>query len=418
MPRSPALAALLLALLACDRGGAPISPLVADAPRPPGATATAPAPPAPTQPTQRPSPAPTPGPYAQPPPGRSQPAPPPAMVESPPRSATPLALRVEATVRLQPERAQTSGNNVEGTVAGVAFLGERSEYLVGGGNDDRVHLAEIASGRERWASPRLGKDVQAVAACGDYFAGLTYEGRLAIYRHLGGGKVKVESTRHAGGSHWLAFTPSCDHILTPDFLGELYIYERASGGLAAELPADGYRNFATAGDALVYRRNGPDHRMGSGLYYLYTWAGTPARGRAVELPYVVEDDALGLLVQIQPTPWGGLVREYCDRTRCRVILEDRGLVVDFAVAGGVWTGTLGSRLAISSGGEYLAWYRDGLPVEIVELASGQRAALPKVARTMSSTVDFAFDPRDPRRLAVAMHPAPNMVTVYRLGEGP
>jgi hypothetical protein len=98
-----------------------------------------------------------------------------------------------------------------------------------------------------------------------------------------------------------------------------------------------------------------------------------------------------------------------------VILGDGDRVVDFAVAGGVWTLALGSTLALSRGGEYLAWYRDGLPVELVELATGQRASLPAVPRTMSSTVDFTFDPLDPRRIAVTMHPDPNKVTVYRIG---
>lgn len=359
-----------------------------------------------------------------------------AAAEAPARAAEPLPIREEARVRLQPERAQTSGNTVEGAVSGVAFFGERSELLIGGGNDDRVHLAEIASGRELWASPKLGKDVEAVAACGEHFAGLTYHNRLAIYRRRPGARVEAERVGH-GGSKWIAFTEDCAHILTAAFLGPLLIYERG-GALAAELPSDGYRGFGYADGRTAYRArvatprpptNGldpdpddpaldPDQPTAEQRYFLYTWDRTPDRGVVTELPYVYEDHDLGLLTQVQPTRWGGLIREYCDRRRCRVILEDRGQIVDFAVDGGVWTLTLGSALALSSGGEYLAWYRDGLPVQIVELATGRRVALPRVNRTMSSTVDFTFDPRDPRRLAVTMHPAPNMVTVYRLGDGP
>lgn len=341
------------------------------------------------------------------------------MVENPPRSSIPLGLQPEATVKLQPKQARTSGNLVDGTVGGVAFLGERSEFLVGGGNDDRIHVAKIASGREVWVSSRLGKDVQAVASCGgEFFAGLTYHNRLLVVRKPFGGRVQVESDSHGGGSKWLDFTEDCQHILTPEFLGELFIYERASGALAVELPSDGYRSFGVSNNRTVYRARSTDPAMGDGHYWEYAWDTSPAQGRSRELPYTVEDERLGLLVQVQPTPWGGFLREYCDRERCRVILEDREQVVDFAVAGGVWTLSLGSTLELSRDGEYLAWYRDGLPVEIVELATGKRASLPAVARTMSSTVDFSFDPLDPRRVAVTMHPDPNKVTVYRIGGEP
>jgi hypothetical protein len=395
-------------LTGCERGGAVVSPLISQPPPatvaalegPGDAVAEAPAGPAagvadPTTTTTATT------------------APP---EESPPRAAEPLPLRVEATVTLQPARAKTSGNTTDGSVAGVAFFGPRSEMIVGGGNDDRVHLAELASGRELWVSSKLGKDVEAVAACGEHFAAITYHGRLAVYRKRAGGGVSTESIRHAGGSKWLAFTEDCQHLLTPDFLGPLFIYRREGGGLAAEVPSAGYRNFGYAGGRLTYRSDGADYTLATARYFVFRWADDPSRGAIEALPYAVEDDALGLLVQVLPTPWGGLAREHCDRERCRVVLEDRGVAVDFAVAGGVWTLALGSRLAISSGGEYLAWYRDGLPVQIVELASGRRAALPKIARTMSATVDFAFDPRDPQRLAVTMDPAPNKVTVYRLGD--
>ncbi|MCA9637172.1 MAG: hypothetical protein KC420_14190 [Myxococcales bacterium] len=429
---------LALVIAACDRGGEPITPLVADGgARPTGASAPEPAAAASHTPTPTPSPRPVQA--SAPPPKQSPSEALAAAPESPPRAAAPLPIREEARVKLQPERAHTSGNLVEGTVSSVAFLGPQSELLVGGGNDDRVHVAEIASGRERWASPKLGKDVEAVAACGEHFAGLTYEGRLEVYRRAPSGKIEREPGRRGGGSKWLAFTEDCEHLLTPEFLGQLFIYERRSGALAAELPADGYRNFGYAGGRTVYRTRvplpaqpGPKPPSGGTVdlvpadpppfeerYFLYDWhaAGSPARGTTTPLPYAHEDDALGWLTQVKPTPWGGLIREYCDRRRCRVILEDRQRIVDFAVAGGVWTLALGSALELSADGAYLAWYRDGLPVEIVELRSGRRVQLPKVRRTMSSTVEFAFDPRDPARLAVTMHPAPNMVTVYRLGDG-
>lgn len=420
---------LAVALAACHRGGATSTPLITAAPRHPGEPGPGPLQVVSTQPIEA-----SPDPRAASTRTASQGLA--AAAEAPARAAEPLPIREQARVRLQPARAQTSGNTVEGAVSGVAFFGERSELLVGGGNDDRVHLAEIASGRELWASPKLGKDVDAVAACGEHFAGLTYHNRLAIYHRRPGAGVEAERVG-PGGSEWLAFTEDCAHILTAAFLGPLLIYKRG-GALAAELPSDGYRGFGYADRRTVYRApvaaprpptNGldpdpddaaldPDQPTTEPRYFLYTWDGTPGVGVTTELPYVYEDHELGLLTQVQPTPWGGLVREYCDHRRCRVILEDRGQIVDFAVDGGVWTLTLGSVIALSAGGEYLAWYRDGLPVQIVEMATGRRVALPRVNRTMSSTVDFTFDPRDPRRIAVTMHPAPNMVTVYRLGDGP
>ena len=404
---------VLFALIACDRGATNVQPLVSD-----GAQAQGPVGSGPLAASQRDRAdradraEPASAPKSAVDPAEEQPA----LVESPPRSPVPLGLTVEATVKLQPKQARTSANLVEGTVGGVAFLGERSELLVGAGNDDRIHVAEIASGRELWASRKLGKDVEAVASCGgEFFAGLTYHNRLLVYRKPFGGRVQVESTSHAGGSEWLAFTDDCQHLVMPEFLGPLYIYARGSGALAAELPSDGYRRFGVSDKRTVYRRGGAGPSMGEARYWEYAWDSSPAQGTSRELPYKVEDDELGLLVQVRPTPWGGLLREYCDRERCRVILDDRDQIVDFAVAGGVWTLSLGSTLALSRGGEYLAWYRDGLPVEVVELATGKRAALPAIPRTMSSTVEFTFDPLDPRRIAVTMYPEPNKVTVYRIG---
>lgn len=401
-------ALVLLALFACDRGATTVQPLIAE-----GTVAQVQAG---SVPTAAPQTAPEETPASAPqtvvePAGQGR-----ALVENPPRSSIPLRLTVEATVRLQPKQARTSANLVEGTVGGVAFLGERSELLVGGGNDDRIHVAEIASGRELWVSPKLGKDVEAVASCGgEFFAGLTYHNRLLVYRKPFGGRVQVESTSHGGGAKWLAFTDDCEHLLMPEFLGQLYLYERRSGALAAELPSDGYRRFGVSDKRTVYRRDGAGPSLGEAHYWEYSWDSSPARGSSRELPYRVEDDELGLLVQVLPIPGGGFLREYCDRERCRVILGDGDRVVDFAVAGGVWTLALGSTLALSRGGEHLAWYRDGLPVEVVELATGKRASLPAVPRTMSSTVEFTFDPLDPRRIAVTMHPDPNKVTVYRIG---
>lgn len=389
---------IALMLVGCIRNDSNMRPLVANTP---------------PQPSQ-----PVPEPPEQPEPPRiptrpaAAPEKPLPMVEKPPRSPTPLSLQAEATVKLQPRKARTSANLVEGSVDGLAFFGEHSEYLVGGGNDDRIHLAEIASGREIWVSKKLGKDVQAVAACGNFFAGSTYHNRLALYQKTPSGRVRTVSTSRYGGNEWLAFTEDCQHLLMPEFLGQLFIFERESGALAAELPSDGYRRFGYSNGRIVYRRRGDDQQE---HYILYTWGETPSKGTTRELPYVTEDDALGLLVQVQPTPWGGLLREYCDRERCRVILEDREQVVDFEIAGGVWNLSVGSELALSRDGDFLAWYRDGLPVTIVELATGKRATLPPVQRTMSATVTFAFDPLDTHRLAIAMDPAPNKATVYRLG---
>ncbi|MCB9565978.1 MAG: hypothetical protein H6710_01940 [Myxococcales bacterium] len=94
--------------------------------------------------------------------------------------------------------------------------------------------------------------------------------------------------------------------------------------LAAELPADGYRNFGYAGGRTVYRTRvplpaqpGPKPPSGGTVdlvpadpppfeerYFLYDWhaAGSPARGTTTPLPYAHEDDALGWLTQVKPTP--------------------------------------------------------------------------------------------------------------------
>ncbi|HGG57065.1 MAG TPA: hypothetical protein ENK31_04655, partial [Nannocystis exedens] len=59
------------------------------------------------------------------PPAPAPQEPPLAMVEKPARSSVPLAIQKEAVVRLQPTKAHTSANLVEGSVDDLAFFGER-----------------------------------------------------------------------------------------------------------------------------------------------------------------------------------------------------------------------------------------------------------------------------------------------------
>jgi hypothetical protein len=73
-----------------------------------------------------------------------------------------------------------------------------------------------------------------------------------------------------------------------------------------------------------------------------------------------------------------------------------------------------SRIAVSADLRHLAWYRDGLPLHVLEIDNGRRAEIPPIARTMSAVVAVAFSPYEAGKLAVTLTPAPNQVTVYEI----
>ncbi len=88
-----------------------------------------------------------------------------------------FGFRLERVVDAHPKRGRTSGMNVEGAVGALAFL--EGGRLAAGGNDDRVRLFELATGREVARTKALGKDIVELVGCaGGGVRAKNYDGRL------------------------------------------------------------------------------------------------------------------------------------------------------------------------------------------------------------------------------------------------
>lgn len=86
----------------------------------------------------------------------------------------------------------------------------------------------------------------------------------------------------------------------------------------------------------------------------------------------------------------------------------------FDGSAGVWTSDVPSKIAVAADLRHLVWYRDGLPLQVVEVETGRRAELAAIPRTLSAIVAAAFSPYEAGKLAVTLTPAPNQVTVYEI----
>jgi len=322
----------------------------------------------------------------------------------------PLALTPRRVIVAHPPRAKTSGNNTHGTVGDFAFLGPDSQLIASGGNDDRVRVHDIRSGKQVFASGRLGKDVDHIIACQDgRFAAETYSGKVAIFTRKGDAirKHKVYNGSMGGLVGW---TEDCKYILHAQFLAALEVVDASSGQVTAEIPARGMRWFSLHDDRML-------HAQGE-QWSLWTYTGQPqtSRSKAVELP-----SELGgaRLVQAHVISDGMLV-EYCQTGTCTTLLLNGAgqpmAEATFDATHSVWVMTLGSNLELSPDQRFLFFYRDGLAPEVVELATGRRAVMELVPRTMSSTVTAAFSPHEPGLLAEAMTPEPNKITLFELGD--
>lgn len=308
----------------------------------------------------------------------------------------------------QPSRAQTSGNNTHGTVGGLTFLAPDGQLIASGGNDDRVHVHDIRTGKEVFVSGKLGKDVDHVVSCKDgTFAAETYSGKVTVFTRSGD-KIRKRNSYKGSMGALLGWTDDCKYILHSQFLANLEVVEPKSGRVIVQLPARGHRSFSIRDNRLV-------HAVGE-QWMLWTYRGTPqANSEPVTLPSELRGAPL---VQAHVVS-DGLLVEYCQPGECTVQLLDWAFhpaaEETFDATHSVWVMTLGSFLRLSPDRRYLFFYRDGVAPQVVELQTGRRVVMDLISRTMSSTVKAAFSAYEPGLLAVTMTPAPNKISLFDIG---
>lgn len=354
-------------------------------------------------------------PPSPPPPASAKPAPPPAPPALPvaftPSSQQPLALLPVAQIAMQPARASTSGQDAPGSVADVAFLPPDGRNLVAVGNDDRAWIAELQTGKTHWKSRPLGKDAERVMVCGNRFAVQTYGGLVAVYEWVpeGRGRVIDRGRFELGFGKLLGLFASCSQAAFATLDGKLIAFDTLLGSVARVVREASYTQFESRvtdnGWTFVNRAPRPQ------LYNLQA-------GETFE-PQLAAQPEDGRLMQAFVAGAEQILTEHCSETRACVVrlLDFKGrprLQHRFDGSAGVWTSDVPSRIAVSADLRHLVWYRDGLPLQVVEVDTGRRAELPAIPRTMSAVVAIAFSPFEAGKLAVTLTPAPNQVTVYEI----
>ena len=354
------------------------------------------------------APKPPPAPQLPPP----APPPPPALPSVPaPSSQQPLALVRVTELALQPAQAGTSGQHVDGSVADVAFLPPDGRNVVAVGNDDRAWIAELSTGRAHWKSRPLGKDAERVVVCDNRFAVQTYGGRLALFEWVpeGRGRVIDCGRFELGDGQLLGLFAGCSQAAYATLDGKLLAFDLMLGSVAKVMRDANYVQFESrvtdTGWIVVPGAPRPQVRnLRAGDTFEPELAASSTDGRLMQA-FVVAGDQL--------------LTEHCTQTRACVVrlhdLEGRPrLEHRFDGSRGVWTGDVPSRIATSAELRYFSWYRDGLPLQVVETETGRRTELPAISRTMSAVVAAAFSPFETGKLAVTLTPAPNRVTVYEI----
>jgi outer membrane protein assembly factor BamB len=316
---------------------------------------------------------------------------------------------------VHPKTAKTSGQKTDGSVTALAFAGPESEWLLIGGNDDKVRVVEVATGKVVHTGKSLRKDVTSVAACGGTVVVATYEGGPYAYDgpDSSGALGKLRQLPFGLGES-LAFSSTCGSVGGTGLISSQEMVRFASGERVGQIPE------VTGIDSRGFR------------YTPHGWVEVSADGtqyRAIRLQgdvpmppsewrQVPDLQGGGLTQAWLPTPQRALV-ERCSGVKCGVWLLDvetgaKAHELIFDTTGAVWVASVPSSLEVAPNGAYLWFHRDGLEAQLVELKSGSRHVMGAIPRTMATTPSAAFSSSG-RLLAVAMHPSPWMVTVFSLG---
>jgi hypothetical protein len=318
-----------------------------------------------------------------------------------------LGWHVAAVKDVHPKRARTSGSMGDGTVNDLVFLD--NDHFAVGGNDDRVSVWATQSPKRVWRSPRLGKDVYNVARCRDRLAARTYGGNITVFAPKGRRWRTKAKIRHGFG--WSFGMAANCAVIADDFGGNFKIYRPDSAKVVAEFEAKGVfdrRWVKVVGNRMVVSRpsmlevmNVVDLREG------------PSAERQIPTPTQKHG---AKITQARLIRGETVLIEYCNAEKCVVEITDgqqRTQTLTFDVKGHGWSPTVGSTIEISPDGKTMVFFRRGLDLLLVDLASDQRQPLGDVKGAEAQrdgVIGAAFSP-DGKWLAVRAHPKPWQVTL-------
>ena len=306
------------------------------------------------------------------------------------------------------KQARSSGSMSAGHIYDVLFLDDDTFAI--GGSDDRVTAWDVDGKRRVWRSPRLGKDVQRLARCKDRIAAYTYSG--TIFTFAPRGSMWRQKTKINNGFGWAFGMASNCAVIADDFDGNFKIYQPDASKVAAEFTAKGVfdrRWVRVTGERMVVSRpstldvmNVVDLREG------------PSAERQMPTPTAKHGGKISQARMVGDR----LLVEYCSDQSCVVELGDGKTITQtltFDVKGDGWSPTVGSTIEISPDGKTMVFFRRGLDLLLVDLATDKRQPLNDVAgvdQQRDEVINPAFSP-DGKWLAIGAHPKTWQVTLLK-----
>lgn len=320
-------------------------------------------------------------------------------------NAPDLGWTVASVMDVHPKKARTSGSMGAGHVNTILFLDD--DHFAVGGNDDRVAVYATKSPKRVWRSGKLGKDVYNLARCRDRLAARTYGGNVTTFAPRGR-KWRVKSKIKHGFGWSFGMAANCS-IIADDFDGNFKIYKPDTNKVIAEFEAKGVfdrRWVKVVGNRMVVSRpttlevmNVVDLREG------------PSAERSVAVP---TNKHGGKLSQARLIRGETLLIEWCSAAKCTVEItegKDRRQTFEFDVKGHGWSPTVGSTIEISPDGKTMVFFRRGLDLLLVDIASDRRQPLGDFAdKQVDEVIIPAFSPNG-QWLAIASHPKTWQVTL-------
>lgn len=315
------------------------------------------------------------------------------------------------TLDAHPKTARTSGSKRAGTADPVAFVDPGGALLAVGGNDDRVRVFDVASGKRRWISKALGKDVQALAVGGDRIQARIYGGRSFVFERRGDRWRRATRIDHAHG--WMSgMTADGATVVADAFDGEVSAYDAATG--AQRWAVKTRTRFDQRGVRVVGRRL-VVHDEGALKVLEVREKGPVEIGRRA----MPSGDREGEMTQAWMVDEVFGAWERCGPSQCTVeigrLVGGNGggpvarLVFDTRGAG--WVPSVPSALRISADRRWLFFFRLGLEPLVVDVAADRRIPLGRITERPVGEYTAARFSTDGRRLALGMHPASWQVTV-------
>jgi len=315
------------------------------------------------------------------------------------------------TIDAHPKTARSSGSARPGTASPIAFVDAAGTRVAVGGNDDKVRIFDVATGRRLWISKPLGKDVEALAIGGDRVHARIYGGRSFVFEPSGTGWRSAARITHAHG--WMSG-------LTGD--GRTVVSDAFDGTVSAHDAGTGKKRWATSIQTTFDQRGVRivGQRMvvhdGSALRVLDVGDIAATQSATRDVPKSAEGGAMTQAWMIDEThgAW-----EYCGPERCVVEIgrlagapEDEPTVKrTFDTRGAGWVPSVPSTLEISADRRWLFFFRLGLEPLVVEIDTNRRIPLGAITEQPPGDYTTARFSADSSRLALGMHPASWQVTV-------